>query len=598
MHADAHRALLAMPSSCFRMQVGDMQDAMAATQYGHSRPLISTVDSSASIESQFDGVAYSFGASILYTLKNFIERSQPTAYTAGMAAYLQTFAFGNAAPDDFWAALATSANLPNLPSDMATYTDQTGYPVVTVQWVNGDGPTTGVGSLQLRQDRHFLSPYARSQAPANQLDYTWWIPLTLYGEHPDPTASPVQGAAAAATTQGGFTDAVWSTTIGGGADGKTYNLARDGYVKINGNWSGYYRVQYPMNIWNAFSTSIAAQLQANSTFSPMSPADRAQLLTDFYTFAYGQIAQSSGINMAAWLNFGTWLQWETEYEPWTVALPALAQIRQLLVADVPLTEAAPALRSQAAATQQNAQCLDDLSTYAQAMLGPIVANLGFTGVSTPLTDLLRTSVLSAASIFNVTSVVTTANAYYAGGVGNIPVNIQSPVLASAVRWAPTSQTYDEIFQLYLNEQDANVRRRYLGALAATRDRSLLTQLLSNSLNPSIIRSQDTVSVIASVAGNSFGRDLAWKFVKENWSTLNARYGSGGFSLSQLVSSTASKFTTQAYMDDINAFYTANPIPAAQLDWQQAMEAIGTNIGWEATDLAATCTWLRNYASSR
>ncbi len=48
-----------------------------------------------------------------------------------------------------------------------------------------------------------------------------------------------------------------------------------------------------------------------------------------------------------------------------------------------------------------------------------------------------------------------------------------------------------------------------------------------------VRSQDTVFVIAGVTGSVQGRELAWKFVKENWTTLHGRY-KGGFILARLV----------------------------------------------------------------
>ena len=43
-----------------------------------------------------------------------------------------------------------------------------------------------------------------------------------------------------------------------------------------------------------------------------------------------------------------------------------------------------------------------------------------------------------------------------------------------------------------------------------------------------MRSQDAVFVIAAVASNpgDIGRNLAWKFLKENWAAMHKRYGGG------------------------------------------------------------------------
>ena len=48
-----------------------------------------------------------------------------------------------------------------------------------------------------------------------------------------------------------------------------------------------------------------------------------------------------------------------------------------------------------------------------------------------------------------------------------------------------------------------------------------------------VRSQDTVFVIGGVTGTADGREMAWRFLQERWSTLHERY-SGGFLLARLI----------------------------------------------------------------
>lgn len=48
-----------------------------------------------------------------------------------------------------------------------------------------------------------------------------------------------------------------------------------------------------------------------------------------------------------------------------------------------------------------------------------------------------------------------------------------------------------------------------------------------------VRSQDTVFVIGGVTGSVKGREMAWQFLKDNWTKLHDRY-EGGFLLSRLV----------------------------------------------------------------
>lgn len=90
-----------------------------------------------------------------------------------------------------------------------------------------------------------------------------------------------------------------------------FNLTRDGFVKANVGGTSFYRVNYPPNVWAAFSTSITAQVwivqdPAGASIrtatastqsqvasctpdSPLGPQDRGQLVDDIWTIAEGGI---------------------------------------------------------------------------------------------------------------------------------------------------------------------------------------------------------------------------------------------------------------------------------------------------------------------
>ena len=124
-----------------------------------------------------------------------------------MAAYIKQFAFGNAEPAALWAAFATASGATNLPTYLAGYTDQAGYPLVTVAWdPNNDGSSSGVGVLTVSQARHFTSAVSKEAALPAARDYLWWVPLSLMAAHPG-AGSPVPAAAAAALASYGFTSA-------------------------------------------------------------------------------------------------------------------------------------------------------------------------------------------------------------------------------------------------------------------------------------------------------------------------------------------------------------------------------------------------------
>ena len=100
---------------------------------------------------------------------------------------------------------------------------------------------------------------------------------------------------------------------------------------------------------------------------------------------------------------------------------------------------------------------------------------------------------------------------------------------------------------------------------------------------------NTVRVIATVASNLKGRDLAWEFVKTNWEELDRRYGEGGFALMELVS-VAGRFTTRERLDDVRAFFDENPVPGADRSVRQALERIELNVAFLARNRDGLADW--------
>ena len=115
------------------------------------------------------------------------------------------------------------------------------------------------------------------------------------------------------------------------------------------------------------------------------------------------------------------------------------------------------------------------------------------------------------------------------------------------------------------------------ALAATRDPALIARVLQMSIGPDV-RSQDTVHLVAAVASYPAGRDLAWAFVREHWTLFVDRYGAGGFAFTRLVR-IASGFFTDDALDEINAFFDAHPVPAAEHALSRVKEEVAGASAW-------------------
>jgi puromycin-sensitive aminopeptidase len=111
----------------------------------------------------------------------------------------------------------------------------------------------------------------------------------------------------------------------------------------------------------------------------------------------------------------------------------------------------------------------------------------------------------------------------------------------------------------------------------------------------VVRSQDTIRVVAGVAANPRGRELAWEFVQAHWSEFDQRYGGGGFLLTRLIESVTSAFTTLAKEREVAEFFLTHPVPSATRTVQQCLERIRINTRWLFRNRVEVTAWLIAYA---
>lgn len=81
------------------------------------------------------------------------------------------------------------------------------------------------------------------------------------------------------------------------------------YIKCNINQTGFYRVSYTEEMWNAIINTL---LKDHTKFSP---ADRANLIDDAFT-----LCEAGELNVSIPMRLSLYLMKEREYIPWATAL--------------------------------------------------------------------------------------------------------------------------------------------------------------------------------------------------------------------------------------------------------------------------------------
>jgi puromycin-sensitive aminopeptidase len=139
-------------------------------------------------------------------------------------------------------------------------------------------------------------------------------------------------------------------------------------------------------------------------------------------------------------------------------------------------------------------------------------------------------------------------------------------------------TFDQMLTIYGNSVQHEEKVRILRAMSMFSDKALLRKTLGISLNQDVVRNQDVVSLVTSIANNNLGLTMAWDFVKSNWPEFDRRYGDGGFAIMRLVSMTGN-FISSRKADDVKAFFENNPTPSAARTIKQSIERINLNAAW-------------------
>jgi aminopeptidase N len=460
--------------------LGTQTSALALDSSQYSHPIIQTVNDPAEIESLFDSISYDKGSSIILMVAGVLgfsldapEIAPASDFQIGLGNYIKAHSYGNAASADLWAALQASApaNLPvTIPELMDLYTNQMGYPVLTLT-VDGTDPTM----LVVKQGRFLILPYDL-QDPAlrdGQGKLKWDVNIQY------------------ATAAGGAIANQWMKSTDASVN---LPMGTSTWLLANAGRYGYYRVNYPGPIWH----QLALQLQGNNAL--WSTGDRVGLIDDVWTLALaGQTTYAAAFDIVQFLGMNQFAQ----YTPWAAAAAQFSEMSFL-------TSSQPDLHAK---FNRYVLSLIGNNTLAMPPWSPIVAP-----GDTHLASLLQQLFVSSLVAYNDTSargVAWTMWQDFRTSGTPVPVDIRNAVYQVGIEQG-TAADWTFLFGVYSTTLDSGEAKRILRALARSRDTAQLNVMLDYAQNGQI-KSQDQARVIEYVAMNSVGSQVAWDWIKGQWS---------------------------------------------------------------------------------
>jgi len=510
----------------------DTNRALSLDGLKNSHPIEQAVKNPAEVSQLFDAISYSKGASVIRMLENFLGEE---SFRKGLNRYLSSHMYDNARTEDLWSALETESGRP-VTAIMDSWVKQMGYPVLQVESDRTGGQTT----LSVTQERFVYDRLLGDGEPDSDSDNeVWRVPV-----------SASQGSEESAVTV---------------MDGRQTQIdvpgSGDGWVKLNPLQTGFFRVNYSTEDWQRLVPAIES-LELHAT-------DRLGVQNDAYA-----LSRAGLLPVTQFLSLAQAYKNEDDASVWSDLASNLRDIEQL-ISDEAIH---PAYQG-----------------FAREIFGPAARKIGWEPKSGEghLDALLRSTVLSQAGSYHDPDVTAQASERfqkYLQDRETLAPNLRGVVFALAAQ-SGGKDVYDQIWGLEGETDLAEEKIRLLMSLTRFQRPELLNSTLADSLSAKV-RSQDSITLVAGVAANPKGRDLAWEFVKDNWAEFDRRYGGGGFGLMRLVS-ICSHFNSQEKADEVDSFFAEHPAPAAERTIRQALERVRLNIKWleqnrqELTDWFAT-----------
>jgi hypothetical protein len=583
----------------------------------HAVRPVRRIASDSAIGALFDSISYDKAGAIIYMLHDYLERRMPGKFLKGLKSYMLEHAFGSASGSEMWSHLSHACGLP-IGEWIEPWFAQAGYPLIEVT-------TLSDGSAVLLQTGRFMQDLTRTQMAFDGLEgndqaghtQSWWVPISYYTS----TSQDVHVGEIVSTSA--FFSIPPPRKLHGGFD-----IDGVDWLKVNFNGAGYYRVNYAPHLW-------ARLVQVASEPGRLSDADLSNLIDD--AFALTLDGRLSGVTLSLARSLGIRTAHETafvtsSYESWQSMSIGLHLLLSLISGATQSGSSQAGLIAGPGLELIPSRCVDDLQRFVRTQtlgrcLDPFLSTPA-TGVvpsrdsdddglddpvppTNQLEALAKPVLLSLAATMGDTRVgmwvaralapcLETPEARCAE-IELISPEIRFTCLSICAGFDKSGRCWRlALGQLPYATNDPAYRYSLLAALARAPTYELLNRTISMTMNSSVVRAQDTSSMIAMLARNPKlprARQLVWQFSKvsarmralarrassplpshlppprplalatcapraraqDNVASLSQVGGAdGSFGFSAVLSHVASGFASEEMAQDVEIFVAENP----------------------------------------
>jgi aminopeptidase N/puromycin-sensitive aminopeptidase len=231
--------------------------------------------------------------------------------------------------------------------------------------------------------------------------------------------------------------------------------------------------------------------------------------------------------------------------------------------------------------------------FVKSLFAPLFQEIGFTSTSVDSDErrALRATLISTLGIAGADDELAAAaraalDRSLAGGPPLEPTLSRSIIAVAAQRG--DRALFDALLAASERATSPEERYRYLYALAEFRDPALIDRALEYTLTPKL-RSQDTAAFFARFLGAEAARPRVWAFLKQHWTELEPKLTIFGGDTTFVGA--LSSYCDAGARNDISAFFTQHPLPAAARTLSQTLERIDNCVALRTAQTPIVAGWL-------
>ena len=473
----------------------------------NSHPINVKVNSPVEIREVFDAISYSKGGMVLRMLENYIGEEN---FRKGLHSYLSKNSYGNAEGSDLWRELAKFTDKP-VEKIMSNWLNQMGFPLVEVS-LNGHKLKLSQKRFQFinrkdsfinRRGSHSKKDDSQNNPPGyhQKVLPTWVIPISV-----GPSYILMKG--------------------------KSLEVDRKGWLKINQGQTGFYRVKY--------SSELMAEL--NNSVNKLDRLDLWGLYSDFFALC-----------IATELDLNHYLEMIGQYKEsdYLVVSEILGNLTKLsILEDSPKVKAA-----------SEKFCRNLLNKFGWEKKKGEKETDGT----------LRSAVIGKLGLLDDRDVLKKAKLLFEKFLIN-PPSVDPDLKATIYRlaaWQGDEQVYSKLLELYHKSEDPQDQVQLLASLAYFQDQKLLKRTLDLALSEEV-RHQNIIYLITGLCRNPYGKNLVWPWISSNYARIKSIFSDYVWHFNSALEN-LSLLADHKLGEEIKAFLEKDPIPGTQRALSQMME---------------------------